>query len=102
MPVEKSKVVSGLTAMARRGVHFKGCAFLEAIGRANFITGELPIRPGLTTVGQAGCAVIARSPASLTPRTEYVHQPRNCRRSRIRKSSLLRRCLFLLLQRVIR
>jgi hypothetical protein len=28
-PVEKSKVVSGVTAMARRGVHIKGCAFLE-------------------------------------------------------------------------
>src|SRR6476661_11267265 len=26
-------------------------------GRANFITGELPIRTGLTTVGQAGAAV---------------------------------------------
>jgi hypothetical protein len=27
MPVEKSKVVSGLTAMARRGVHIKCSAF---------------------------------------------------------------------------
>jgi arylsulfatase A-like enzyme len=26
-------------------------------GRANFITGELPIRTGLTTVGQAGANV---------------------------------------------
>jgi arylsulfatase len=26
-------------------------------GRANFITGQLPIRPGLTTVGQAGATV---------------------------------------------
>src|SRR5258708_15928315 len=26
-------------------------------GRANFITGELPIRPGLTTVGQAGATL---------------------------------------------
>jgi arylsulfatase len=26
-------------------------------GRANFITGELPIRTGLTTVGQAGADV---------------------------------------------
>jgi len=26
-------------------------------GRANFITGELPIRTGLTTVGQAGSAL---------------------------------------------
>jgi cation transport ATPase len=33
MPVEKSKVVSGLTAMARRGVHIKCSAFLEAIGK---------------------------------------------------------------------
>jgi hypothetical protein len=31
--VEKSKVVSGVTAMARRGMHIKGCAFLEAIGK---------------------------------------------------------------------
>src|ERR1700732_1096526 len=33
MPVEKSKVVSGLTAMARRGVQIKCSAFLEAIGK---------------------------------------------------------------------
>src|SRR2546430_7121203 len=26
-------------------------------GRANFITGELPIRTGMTTVGQAGASV---------------------------------------------
>src|SRR5262249_19830053 len=26
-------------------------------GRANFITGQLPIRTGLTTVGQAGAAI---------------------------------------------
>ena len=32
MPVKKSKVVSGLTAMARRGVHIKCSAFLETIG----------------------------------------------------------------------
>jgi hypothetical protein len=32
MPVEKNKVVSGLTAMARRGVHIKCSAFLETIG----------------------------------------------------------------------
>ena len=31
-------------------------------GRANFITGELPIRTGMTTVGQAG------SPIGLPPR----------------------------------
>jgi hypothetical protein len=29
----------------------------SAAGRANFITGELPIRTGLTTVGQAGADV---------------------------------------------
>ena len=33
MPVEKSKVVSGLTGMARRGVQIKCSAFLEAIGK---------------------------------------------------------------------
>jgi hypothetical protein len=33
MPAEKSKVVSGLTTMARRGVHIKCSAFLEAIGK---------------------------------------------------------------------
>jgi arylsulfatase A-like enzyme len=27
------------------------------VGRANFITGELPIRTGLTTVGQAGATL---------------------------------------------
>jgi arylsulfatase len=26
-------------------------------GRANFITGELPIRTGMTTVGQAGAPI---------------------------------------------
>src|SRR5215475_13264141 len=26
-------------------------------GRANFVTGQLPIRTGLTTVGQAGAAI---------------------------------------------
>ena len=28
-----------------------------AAGRANFITGELPIRTGITTVGQAGSKI---------------------------------------------
>jgi arylsulfatase A-like enzyme len=34
-------------------------------GRANFITGQLPIRTGLTTVGQAG-ATVGLQPESLT------------------------------------
>ena len=29
----------------------------RAAGRANFITGELPIRTSMTTVGQAGAAI---------------------------------------------
>src|SRR4029078_10035679 len=35
-------------------------------GRANFITGELPIRTGLTTVGQAG------SPIGITPQAVTI------------------------------
>ena len=37
-------------------------------GRANFITGELPIRTGLTTVGQAGATVgmLAQAPTIAT------------------------------------
>ncbi len=35
-------------------------------GRANFITGQLPIRTGLTTVGQAGATVGMPGPHSST------------------------------------
>ena len=37
-------------------------------GRANFITGELPIRTGLTTVGQAGATIGMPAEASRSPR----------------------------------
>ncbi|KAA5542668.1 arylsulfatase [Roseiconus nitratireducens] len=45
--------------LARQGAIFTDY-YAEAsctAGRANFITGELPIRTGLTTVGQAGAAI---------------------------------------------
>jgi arylsulfatase len=45
-----------LDQLASEGVRFTDY-YAEAsctAGRANFITGELPIRTGLTTVGQAG------------------------------------------------
>ena len=58
--------------MAGRTSHFDDLAAQGAIftdyyaeasctaGRANFITGELPIRTGLTTVGQAGVPSASR------------------------------------------
>jgi arylsulfatase A-like enzyme len=48
-----------LDRLAREGMRFTDY-YAEAsctAGRANFITGELPIRTGLTTVGQAGADV---------------------------------------------
>lgn len=48
-----------LDKMAQEGLRFTDY-YAEAsctAGRANFITGELPIRTGLTTVGQAGAAL---------------------------------------------
>jgi arylsulfatase A-like enzyme len=48
-----------LDQMASEGVMFTDY-YAEAsctAGRANFITGQLPIRTGLTTVGQAGAAI---------------------------------------------
>src|SRR5574342_226415 len=48
-----------LDKLASQGVRFTDY-YAEAsctAGRANFITGELPIRTGLTTVGQAGADV---------------------------------------------
>ena len=48
-----------LDSMAKGGMLFTDY-YAEAsctAGRANFITGELPIRTGLTTVGQAGASV---------------------------------------------
>jgi arylsulfatase len=48
-----------LDQLATQGMRFTDY-YAEAsctAGRANFITGELPIRPGMTTVGQAGADV---------------------------------------------
>ncbi|MDW6022508.1 arylsulfatase [Mesorhizobium sp. BAC0120] len=48
-----------LDAMAKEGMLFTDY-YAEAsctAGRANFITGELPIRTGMTTVGQAGASI---------------------------------------------
>jgi arylsulfatase A-like enzyme len=48
-----------LDRLASEGMMFTDC-YAEAsctAGRANFITGQLPIRTGLTTVGQAGAAI---------------------------------------------
>src|SRR5450755_3818611 len=48
-----------LDKLAAEGMRFTDY-YAEAsctAGRANFITGELPIRTGLTTVGQAGAAI---------------------------------------------
>ncbi len=46
-----------LDKLAKEGMLFTDY-YAEAsctAGRANFITGELPVRTGMTTVGQAGC-----------------------------------------------
>ena len=56
-----------LDQLAAEGMRFTDY-YAEAsctAGRANFITGELPIRTGLTTVGQAGADVAASRPARL-------------------------------------
>src|SRR5438552_16567617 len=48
-----------LDQLAAQGMRFTDY-YAEAsctAGRANFITGEIPLRTGLTTVGQAGAAV---------------------------------------------
>ena len=48
-----------LDRLASEGMRFTDY-YAEAsctAGRANFITGELPIRTGMTTVGQAGAAI---------------------------------------------
>ena len=48
-----------LDKIAKQGMLFTDY-YAEAsctAGRANFITGELPIRTGMTTVGQAGAAI---------------------------------------------
>src|ERR1044071_1195962 len=59
-----------LDRLASQGMRFTDY-YAEAsctAGRANFITGELPIRTGMTTVGQAGADVglQAREPTTAT------------------------------------
>ncbi len=59
-----------LDKLAAEGMRFTDC-YAEAsctAGRANFITGELPIRTGLTTVGQAGAklGIPAEAPTIAT------------------------------------
>ena len=52
-----------LDKLAAQGMRFTDY-YAEAsctAGRANFITGEIPLRTGLTTVGQAGADVGSRS-----------------------------------------
>src|ERR1700741_2952197 len=59
-----------LDKMAKEGMLFTDY-YAEAsctAGRANFITGELPIRTGMTTVGQAG-AKIGIPPEAVTTAT---------------------------------
>ena len=65
-------------------------------GRANFITGELPIRTGMTTVGQAGADVglpaeastIAIALKSMGYATGQFGKKRVARSNALRKSSL--------------
>jgi len=52
----KTPNLDGLAAQGMRFTDYYAEASCTA-GRANFITGELPIRTGLTTVGQAGADV---------------------------------------------
>src|SRR5207249_9286240 len=59
-----------LDKLAKEGMMFTDY-YAEAsctAGRANFITGELPIRTGMTTVGQAGSPIgrAAQAPTSAT------------------------------------
>ena len=67
-----------LDKLASEGMRFTDY-YAEAsctAGRANFITGELPIRTGLTTVGQAGADVGMRrrsaSEVTLEPRLRFA------------------------------
>ena len=59
-----------LDRMANEGMRFTDY-YAEAsctAGRANFITGELPIRTGLTTVGQAERSLAFRTKQSRSPK----------------------------------
>jgi arylsulfatase len=58
-----------LDALASQGMLFTDY-YAEAsctAGRASFITGEIPLRTGLTTVGQAGADVVCRTKRQPLP-----------------------------------
>ena len=67
-----------LDKLAKEGMLFTDY-YAEAsctAGRANFITGELPIRTGMTTVGQAGAKTgYQRRPARSPPRSKRRATP---------------------------
>jgi arylsulfatase A-like enzyme len=68
-----------LDKLASEGMRFTDY-YAEAsctAGRANFITGELPIRTGLTTVGQAGSplGMPAEAPTSRPCSSRWVTPP---------------------------
>ena len=67
-----------LDKLAKEGMLFTDY-YAEAsctAGRANFITGELPIRTGMTTVGQAGAPPVCRpKPAPSPPRSRRRGTP---------------------------
>ena len=64
-----------LDKLAKEGMLFTDY-YAEAsctAGRANFITGELPIRTGMTTVGQAGAEIGLPAEAVTTANDTQVH-----------------------------
>ena len=65
-----------LDRMANEGMRFTDY-YAEAsctAGRANFITGEIPMRTGLTTVGQAGASCSAPRPLPRRRRWDLARQ----------------------------
>jgi hypothetical protein len=75
MPVEKSKVLSGLTAMARRGVHIKCSAFLETIGSSRR---SLSIRLARSAKAVNTLPVSFRSTPTIRQRSGGSRRPRGC------------------------
>ena len=65
-------------------------------GRANFITGELPIRTGMTTVGQAGAPIgipaQARHHCHRAQRNGLRHRPVRQEPPRRPETNFCRRC----------
>ena len=72
-----------LDKLASQGMRFTDY-YAEAsctAGRANFITGEIPLRTGLTTVGQAGCPSMSDNVNHYPPPC-FVQSRRNKRLGR--------------------